>query len=111
MALTDDFLIFRLCENQQEVQCLFQVLSFTKISCTVHHMTTLRIETQFSMRHCLFHKFTTNGTTRNQRCVAFSWLSVKQLRDLNSDIRVTRCISARMYIYITVTGCSDYLVA
>jgi len=49
MALTGDFLILRLCENQQGVQCLFQVLSFTKISCTVHHMTTLRIETQFLM--------------------------------------------------------------
>ena len=43
MALTGDFLIFRLCGNQQGVQCLFQVLSFTKISWTVHHMTTLRI--------------------------------------------------------------------
>ena len=43
------------------------------------------------------------------RCVAFSWPSVMQFRDVNSDIHVAACISAR--IYRTRTFTSQKLVA
>ena len=51
------------------------------LDCTSHDNT----EDINSIFNVTFHKFITNWTTRNQRWVAFSWLSVKQLRDLNSD--------------------------
>ena len=45
--------------------------------------------TIFNVKLFVFHKFTTNWTSRKQRCVAFSWLSVMELR--HSDIHVDTC--------------------
>ena len=107
--------IFRLCENQHGVQCL---LGVHEPSSTVFHKDILHCisydntedrNTIFNLTLFVFHNFTTNWTTRNQRCVAFSWLSVMQLRDLNSDIYVDTCILAR--IYSTRTFTSQKLVA
>ena len=110
MALTGDFLIFRLCENQHGVQCL---LGVHEPSSTVFYKDILHYishdNTEDDVTLFVFHKFTTNWTTRNQRFVAFSWLSVMQLRDLNIDIHVATCISAR--IYRTCTFTSQQLVA
>ena len=72
------------------------------LHCISHNNTEDR-RTIFIVTLFVFHKFTTNGTPHNQRCVAFSWLSVKQLRDLNSDIHAASCISARMYRTCTST--------
>ena len=73
MAVTGDFLIFRLCESQRGVQCLLGVheplsnLFHKYILHSISYGNTEDRNTIFNVKLFVFHKFTTNWTSQNQR--------------------------------------------